>query len=67
MWTFEGVSQILLRKPYFVKMITKAQGGKYGSKMPKNLTTWFMDDPKQPFTIFSTGVDHLPLVEKFST
>ena len=40
----EGVSQItiLLHKPYLVKVNTKGGGG---SKIPKILTTWFMDDP----------------------
>ena len=33
---------ILLHKPYLVKVTTKGGGG---SKMPKNVTTWFMDDP----------------------
>ena len=39
-----GVSQmtILLHKPYLVKVTTKGGGG---SKISKNLTTWFMDDP----------------------
>ena len=32
---------ILLHKPYLVKVTT--MGG--GVKIPKNLTTWFMDDP----------------------
>ena len=42
-WTVEGVSQmtILLHKPYLVKVTTQGRG----SKIPKNLTTWFMDDP----------------------
>ena len=40
-----GVSQmtILLHKSYLIKVTTKGGGG---SKIPKNLTTWFMDDPK---------------------
>ena len=40
----EGVSQmtILLLKSYFINWITK---GRRGSKIPKKLTTWFMDDP----------------------
>ena len=49
-WTVEGggvrgVSQmtILLHKPYLVKATTKGEGG---SKISKNLTTWFMDDLK---------------------
>ena len=33
---------ILLHKPYLVKVTTKGGGG---SKIPKILTTWFMDDP----------------------
>ena len=39
-----GVSQmaILSQKPYLVKVTTKGGGG---SKIPKILTTWFMDDP----------------------
>ena len=39
-----GLSQmtILLHKHYFVKVTTKGGGG---SKIPKKLTTWFMDDP----------------------
>ena len=36
---------ILLHKPYFVKMTIKGEG----SKIPKNLTTWFMDDPYAMF------------------
>ena len=48
MWTWQGgggVCQmsILLHKPYLVKLSTKGEGG---SKMPKILSTWFMDDPK---------------------
>ena len=35
---------ILLHKPYLVKVTTK---GERGSKMPKKLTTWFMDDPSE--------------------
>ena len=40
-----GVCQmsILLHKPYLVKLSTKGGGG---SKMPKILSTWFMDDPQ---------------------
>ena len=33
---------ILLHKPYLVKVTTKGEGG---SKISKNLTTWFIDDP----------------------
>ena len=33
---------ILLQKPHLVKVTTKGKGG---SKIPKILTTWFMDDP----------------------
>ena len=35
---------ILLHKPYLVKVTTKGEGG-CGSKIPKHLTTWLMDDP----------------------
>ena len=31
---------ILLHKPYLVKVTTKGGGG---SKIPKNVTTWFLD------------------------
>ena len=43
-----GVFQmsILLHKPYLVKWSTKGEGG---SKMFKNLSTWFMDDPLYKF------------------
>ena len=34
---------ILLHKPYYVKWSTKG-GGERG-KIPKNLSTWFMDSP----------------------
>ena len=33
---------ILLDKPYFIKVTTM---GEEGVKIPKKLTTWFMDDP----------------------
>ena len=33
---------ILYHKAYLVKVTTKGEGG---SKIPKILTTWFMDDP----------------------
>ena len=46
MWTAEGegVSKmtILLHKPYVITVTTKGEGG---SKIPKTLTTCFMDDP----------------------
>ena len=35
------MSILLLHKPYFVKWSTK---GGDGVKMPKNMSTWFMDD-----------------------
>ena len=34
---------ILLHKPYLVK--SDYDGGGWGSKMPKNWTMWFLDDP----------------------
>ena len=34
---------ILLHKPYLIKVSMKVE---LGSKIPKNLTSWFMDDPK---------------------
>ena len=37
---------ILLCNPYLVKVTTKGEGE---SKIPKILTTWFMDDPKALF------------------
>ena len=36
---------ILLHKPYIEIVTSDHEGGKRGQKYPKNLTTWFMDDP----------------------
>ena len=36
------MSILLLHKPYEVKLSIKGEGG---SKMSKNLSTWFMNDP----------------------
>ena len=34
---------ILLHKPFIIKVTTKGEGE---SKIPKILTTWFMNDPR---------------------
>ena len=52
----EGVIQtnILLHKPY-VKVPMKGELGR-GSKIPKNVITWFMDDP-YGFYAFLASID----------
>ena len=58
MWTDEGegVGQmtILLHKPYLVKVTTK-----WGSKIPKILTTWFMDDSTHKFSKKQTNISRM--------
>ena len=47
---------ILLHKPYLVKVTTNGGGG---SKIPKILITWFMDDPIHKIVQFWPNV-HFP-------
>ena len=46
---------ILLDKPYLIKEITKGKG----VKIPKKLTTWFMDDPFDLIDVRGGGMDQI--------